>query len=108
MRSRTADTITREHEIAELDLIEEAAKKILTGNPDTVVRFRLLRDVLRRPPDSAEVTRAKTNLSKSRWVQELQKEQWDDGSWGRFHTEDTSVKQKIATTEVGRSIDPLL
>jgi len=89
--------------MAELDMIKEVAENILTNTPDPVVKLRLLRDVLRRPLDSTEVIQAKTNLSKSRWVHELESEQWSDGSWGRFHTMDTNKKQKIATTENGVS-----
>ena len=84
-----------------LDEIKEITEQILAGDPDPVVQLRLLRDVLRRPPDSAEVTQAKKNLSSNRWVQELEREQWSDGSWGRFHTMDTKAKQKIRTTEIG-------
>ena len=87
--------------MAELDVTKEVAEKILTNNPEPVVQLRLLRDVLRRPLDSAEVMQAKLNLSSNRWVQELKHEQWNDGSWGRFHTEDTKARQKIATTEAG-------
>ena len=89
--------------MAELDVIKEVAERILESDPDPVVRLRLLRDVLRQPLDSNEAIQAKRDLSNSRWVQELESEQWGDGSWGRFHTMDTKVKQKIATTEVGVS-----
>ena len=87
--------------MAELDIIKEVAEEILASDPDPVPRFRVLRDILRRPIDSAEIIQAKMNLSKTRWVKKLESEQWSDGSWGRFHTMDTKAKQKIATTEDG-------
>jgi len=87
--------------MTELDEIKEIAERILASHPDPVVQLRLLRDVLKRPLDSTEVTQARMKLSTNRWVQELEHEQWSDGSWGRFHTEDTKAKQKIATTETG-------
>lgn len=87
----------------ELNMINGVAKTILEADPEPVVRLRLLRDVLKHPLDDIEVKRAKMNLSKSRWVQELEREQLSDGSWGRFHTRDTRVKQKIARTEDGVS-----
>ena len=89
--------------MAELDVTREVAEQVLESDPDPVVRLRLLRDIFRQPLDSDEVMQAKRNLSNSRWVQELESEQWGDGSWGRFHTMDTKVKQKISTTEVGVS-----
>lgn len=40
-------------------------------------------------------------LKESKWYKQLIDEQWDNGSWGRFHTQDTKspVKQKFVTTE---------
>jgi hypothetical protein len=36
---------------------------------------------------------------RSKWVEDIKKEQKVDGSWGRFHTQDTRIKQKYPTTE---------
>jgi hypothetical protein len=87
--------------VIELDMIKDIAKTALEADPDPVVRLRLLRDVLKHPLDTVEVLQAQRNVSTSRWVQELERAQWRDGSWGRLHTEDPKAKQKIATTEVG-------
>jgi hypothetical protein len=87
--------------VPELGFILEAAGRILTQDPDPVVRFLLLRDVLRRPPDSPEVVEARRELLKSCQVQQLEVEQRSDGSWGRLHSRDVSTKQKIHTTEAG-------
>lgn len=40
-------------------------------------------------------------MKQSKWYHELADEQWDDGSWGRFHTQDSkaSKKQRFVTTE---------
>jgi hypothetical protein len=73
----------------------------LQENPDPVVRFRLLRDVLQRPPNSTEMVQARVDLAKSRWIQQLADEQWPDGSWGRLHSQDSNARQWILTTEVG-------
>jgi hypothetical protein len=86
---------------SEPDLVHEIAGRILAGDPDPVVRFRLLRDVLARPPDSPELAQAQRDLSTSRWVRELEREQREDGSWGRFHSRDSQARRKIPTTEVG-------
>jgi len=81
--------------------IIESAEAILAEKPDPVVRFLLLKNVLRRPLNDTELVEAREDLSKNRWVQLLEREQWEDGIWGRLHTKDTRLKQKIPTTEYG-------
>jgi len=65
------------------------------------VRFRLLRDVPARPSDSPETVQTRHDLSTSRWVRELEREQRADGSWDRFHSMDSQAWHKIPTTEAG-------
>lgn len=77
-----------------LDQIEQIARQILDSNPDAVVRRRLLRDVLGLPVDGSA-------LENSLRVRELAQEQRQDGSWGRFHSQDSRLKQEILTTEMG-------
>jgi hypothetical protein len=84
-----------------IGVIEETAARVLEQTPGAVVRHRLLRDVLRQPSSSLELQRARDDLEHSRSVQQLANEQWEDGGWGRFHSRDTRLKQKIPTTEVG-------
>jgi len=81
--------------------IEETAAEILARNPGAVVRYRLLRDVLQRPRDDAELQGAQESLQESRRIQALAAEQWKDGSWGAFHSRSTRRKQKIPSTEMG-------
>jgi len=87
--------------VNELNVIQQTARRILAANPCPVARLRLLRDVLGRPPDAPEVSEAQRGLDKSRSVQELQREQREDGGWGAFHSRSTRVKQMTASTEVG-------
>jgi len=84
-----------------LKQIENLAEQILSRDPDPVVRFRLLRDVLKIPHDDNRLIQARKAMLNSPQVEELKYEQRDDGSWGRFHTRDCSSKQKIAITEIG-------
>jgi len=90
-------------EVAMLDFtlndLKTTAEKILEMHPDPVPRFRLLRDVLRLDPASADYRQAQAALQGSKWVALLQQSQQPDGTWGRFHTQDTSVKQPFITTE---------
>jgi hypothetical protein len=84
-----------------ISAIEETASAILVHGPEPVVRFRLLRDVLRRPRGDPQLERARASLDGSPCVQELAREQWPDGGWGAFHSRSTRLKQKIPSTEVG-------
>jgi hypothetical protein len=65
------------------------------------VRYRQLRDVLKRPAADPEINTARQNLQHSHNIQSLEATQWEDGSWGAFHSKNTKLKQKIPTTEVG-------
>jgi len=81
-----------------IKVIEETASLILQEDSDAVVRFRLLRDVLKKPLSSNMLIDARLEMLRSRWVVELKNEQREDGSWGRFHSA-MKTKGKIVTTE---------
>ena len=82
-----------------LSEITDLGGQLLNMNPDPAPRFRIMRDVLKLPQDDALFVQAKQDMLKSKWVMELAEEQWENGSWGRFHTQNTKVKHKIITTE---------
>jgi hypothetical protein len=84
-----------------INAIEERAHRILEQMPEPVVRYRLLREVLKRPADDIELCQAKEALRNSCNVQELADEQWADGGWGAFHSRSTRLKQRIPSTEFG-------
>ena len=88
-------------------ILHDAARRILAQSPDAPIRVRLLREVLQRPADDAELAAAVEALDQSGHVQVLRAEQRVDGSWGRFHTCDYSRRRKIGTTEagVGRAVE---
>ncbi|UCG02008.1 MAG: hypothetical protein JSW11_20720 [Candidatus Heimdallarchaeota archaeon] len=83
--------------------IQNIAERILEDNPDPAIQVRLLRDILGKNRNDAELIEAESRLNENKWVQILRNDQWEDGSWGRFHTEDTTLKQRVPTTEVGVS-----
>ena len=85
--------------MVDLPDIQTIGEKLLSLDPDPVPRYRILRDVLHVSPQSAEYAAAETAARESKWVQMLAEEQHPDGSWGRFHTEDTKRNQKIPTTQ---------
>jgi hypothetical protein len=79
--------------------IESIARRLLDHQLNVVVRHRLLRDVLRQPPASTDLQTARTQLLAHPWVEELVRDQHIDGSWGRFHSMDSSVKNRFPTSE---------
>jgi hypothetical protein len=85
-----------------IDLIQETALKILRQSPDVVVRNKLKFKIM----DQQGIAQEVFSLDASQHVQTLANEQHDDGSWGRFHSQDSRRKQKIPTTEfaVGRAV----
>lgn len=84
--------------ISQQEIIRRA-ERLLSMKPDPVPRFLIIRDILKLSPETVEYREAKAELLQSKWLRELSEEQWENGSWGRFHTQDTKVKQKIITTE---------
>lgn len=82
-------------------MIQETAHRVLARNPDPVVQWLLLHDVLQKEVGNSETRHARRLLFTSRWVHQLASEQWEDGSWGRLHSRDTAAGQRIPTTEAG-------
>ncbi len=82
-------------------VIEDVAARMLAHDPGVVVRYRLLRDVLRLSADAPDLQEARANLEHSQCIHALAAEQWADGGWGAFHSRSTFSKQKIPSTEVG-------
>ena len=80
------------------DLIK-IANKLLEMDPDPVPWFRLLRDILKVDQDNKLYIEAKDAIQNSKWVNLLRSSQLENGTWGRFHTQDTKIKQTFPTTE---------
>jgi hypothetical protein len=83
------------------DRVIEIGEGLLAQTCDPILKLRLLRDVLHKPPESREIIEAYEDLDRHPHVRALGGEQWDNGSWGRMHSKDYSLKQDIGTTEVG-------
>ena len=80
--------------------IESLGQRLLEGQPNAIIRHRILRDVLRLSPGSAEVETARTQMLSHPWVEELAREQHPNGTWGRFHSMDSTVKTRFPTSEL--------
>ncbi len=79
--------------------IETLAQRLLEGRPNPVVRYRILRDVLRVPGSSTDLKAAKARMLAHPWAAELASGQHADGTWGRFHSMDSTLKSRFPTTE---------
>jgi hypothetical protein len=83
------------------DQVIKIGERLLAQTADPVLRVRLLRDVLYKSADSHEFIKTYKDLDRHPHVRALIGEQWADGSWGRLHSKDCSLKRDISTTEVG-------
>lgn len=78
-----------------INSLQDIALTILEQSPDVVVRCKLEREILNNQING----QVKYRLDDSRHVHSLTSEQHDDGSWGRFHSQDSYRNQKFPTTE---------
>jgi hypothetical protein len=78
----------------ELQPIIEYLQSVLT---DPFPRYILKNEILRETPTAADIEA----IHSTKWYRQLADEQWDDGSWGRFHSMDSRIaaKQKFVSTE---------
>jgi len=83
--------------------IEALGEKLLDLTSCTVPRYRILRDVLKLSPENPHCVEAGDRLAQNGWVRELQYAQHPDGTWGRFHSRDSSLKARFPTTEIAIS-----
>lgn len=81
------------------DQITKTAEELLHLHPQPVPHFRLLRDVLQAPTNSAGYRAAQESVSRHPHVLELYETQEENGTWGRFHTQDSAIKKRFVTSE---------
>ena len=82
-----------------LEELLHSSQCILDIVPDGVLSYRLLREVLRIQPDDPELVRVNQAIVNNKWIRQLKEAQLSNGSWGRFHSQDTKVKTVFHTTE---------
>ena len=70
---------------------------LVSVSTDPFPQYILKKEILRETPASADIDA----IHSSKWHKQLAVEQWDDGSWGRFHSMDSRIanKQKFVSTE---------
>jgi hypothetical protein len=79
--------------------LTETAQHLLMLYPQPVPRYRLLRDVFKLPVNDQQLQSARALLDEVPAIQQLAAVQLPNGSWGRFHSQDTTTKQRFPTTE---------
>lgn len=73
---------------------------------DSVPKYILIKEIYKKEPSSLEYVNTCNDMKQSKWYRELADTQWEDGSWGRFHSQDSKLpKNQRFTTEgmLGRS-----
>ena len=77
--------------------MQKIIEHIMPVATDPFPRYIFKKEILRETPAVADIDA----IHSSKWYRQLADEQWEDGSWGRFHSQDskTPIKQKFVTTE---------
>ena len=83
-----------------LNEIEKLGNKLISMEPSVVQKYRILKDIIGIDRDSVEFIEARHRFLESDQYLEVESAREEYGMWGRFHTENTSVKRKFKTTEV--------
>ena len=68
---------------------------------DPVPKYILIKEIYKKAPSSNEYLNAYNDMKQSKWYRELADDQWENGSWGKFHGGDTEAqkRQKFGCTE---------
>lgn len=80
--------------------IRRVADGLIERRPGPVVEYRLRRDVLREDAGSLSMLAMRREVWASPGAIELAREQKPDGSWGRFHSMDSSIRARFVTSEL--------
>ncbi|MFW6311507.1 MAG: hypothetical protein ACOC1K_04650, partial [Nanoarchaeota archaeon] len=74
------------------------AEQILDFDLDPIPKYILMNEILELDKDSEEMIEARKKVFESDMITEIINEQWDDGSWGNFHSM-AELRHKPITTE---------
>lgn len=79
-----------------LNNIKEIVNYLLETTTDPIPQYILKKEILNEKLTTADIEA----IHKSKWYKQLANEQWVNGSWGRFHSMDSRIKdKKFLTTE---------
>lgn len=80
------------------------ADNLLAYNPDDIPRYLLLRDVLKLDSKAHVLIELKKRILDSELAKKVISQQWEDGSWGRFHSMNTSNNSSFTTEKALRRL----
>jgi hypothetical protein len=83
-----------------LSQIEIVGRALMEHTDSPVPRWRIVKDILRLPAEDPTAIETWRSLVSCPWLHELAGAQLPDGSWGRFHSRDSALKQRYPTTEL--------
>ncbi len=72
---------------------------IESDSMDDIPRYLFLRDVVGKDRSDSEMIALKSRILENVRVREILSEQWDDGSWGRFHSLSISSNAHFTTEQ---------
>ena len=76
--------------------LQPIVRYLQTADTDSFRRYILKIEILNEIPTENDIEA----IHNSKWYRQLADEQWEDGSWGRFHTMSSKeIKQKFVSTE---------
>ncbi|WP_346870550.1 hypothetical protein [Clostridium sp. UBA5119] len=79
-------------------------EELLNFDLDPIPRYLLMRDVLKLDSKNKELISAKSMVIQSKWVKNIIQLQWNDGSWGQFHSMSQSSQSSITTEQALRRL----
>lgn len=79
--------------------LQQSVETLMQADPDAIVVYRLWQEVLRLPGDDPALQIFRQLALRGEWVRELEQAQLPDGSWGRFHSQDSRAKMDFHTSE---------
>lgn len=71
---------------------------------DAVPKYLFHRDILKSNRQSDDMTKLKQDVLKSEWVKKVVDQQWNDGSWGQFHSLSSTAGLEFTTEKAMRRL----
>ncbi|WP_432663973.1 hypothetical protein R9X47_25780 [Wukongibacter baidiensis] len=78
--------------------------ELIKMNLDPIPKYRLMRDVIKLSKDNPELIGIKKEVLETKWVKDIVNLQWEDGSWGQFHSMSQFLQSAITTEQALRRL----
>lgn len=73
---------------------------LLTYSDSSVVEYKIRTQFLHETLNMSHIMNLRRSLNNSKWVLDVIADQRENGGFGRFHSENTKIKQKYKTTQL--------